>query len=97
MQRAISISNERREIQEAYNKKHKVIPTSVGRKLDETLRTEDPAEVLRAKKERLNKMPASAKKDLIKDLTVKMHNAAKQLDFEEAARLRDEIGKIRNL
>ncbi len=95
--RAIDISHKRREIQEKYNKEHGITPKGVARKIDETLRNEDPAELYRAKQEKLNKMPASAKKDLIKELTVKMHGAAKQLDFEEAARLRDEISKIRNL
>ncbi|MCV6607051.1 MAG: excinuclease ABC subunit UvrB [Campylobacterales bacterium] len=97
LERAIGTSNDRREKQEQYNKEHGITPKSVARKIDETLRNEDPAELLRQKKEKLNKMPPEAKKDLIKELTVKMQGAAKQLDFEEAARLRDEISKIRSL
>ena len=42
-------------------------------------------------------MPASEKQKLVKELSKKMQDAAKLLEFEEAARLRDEIAKIRAL
>ena len=42
-------------------------------------------------------MPRQGREKLVKELTKKMHEAAKRLDFEEAARLRDEIVKMRHL
>ena len=42
-------------------------------------------------------MPATEKKAITKELMLKMKQAAKELNFEEAARLRDEIQKIKQL
>ena len=42
-------------------------------------------------------MPATEKKAITKELMLKMKRAAKELNFEEAARLRDEIMKIKKL
>jgi excinuclease ABC subunit B len=97
MKVAIDTTNARREKQIAYNEAHGITPQSTKRKMDSTLRMEDHAELLRLKKEKLLKMPASEKQKLIKELSTKMKEAAKQLEFEEAARLRDEIAKVRSL
>ncbi len=43
------------------------------------------------------KIPKSERDRIIKELSKQMHTAAKALEFEEAARLRDEITKIRNM
>jgi len=48
-------------------------------------------------KKSLIKFQKQKKKAIIKDLTLKMQQAAKELNFEEAARLRDEIVKIKKL
>ncbi len=96
MQEAIDITNKRRALQEAYNKEHGITPKTVKRSLDENLKLEDHGGIY-LKKERLEKMPKSEKKALIKELTLKMKQAAKELNFEEAARLRDEIAKIKRL
>jgi excinuclease ABC subunit B len=42
-------------------------------------------------------MPKAERQQLVKELKAKMLNAAKKLDFEEAARMRDEIAKIKKL
>ena len=42
-------------------------------------------------------MPAKERQKIVKELTRKMKEAAKRLEFEEAARLRDEIEKIKRL
>ena len=96
MQRAIDITTARREQQMAFNKEHNITPTSVGRRLDENLRIEDHGELER-KRQKAQKMPPSQRKELIKELTKAMHEAAKALEFEKAASLRDEIAKLRNL
>jgi excinuclease ABC subunit B len=96
MQRAIDITTARRKKQLEYNKKHNITPQSVGRRLDENLKVEDYAE-LENKRKKAQKMPPSQRKELIKELTKAMHEAAKALEFEKAASLRDEIAKLRNL
>jgi len=96
MQRAIDKTNARREIQEAHNKKHGITPTTTIRALDENLKLEEHGD-LYAKHKKKDKMPASEKKAIVKELMLKMKAAAKELNFEEAARLRDEIQKIKQL
>ncbi|MDR1452158.1 MAG: excinuclease ABC subunit UvrB [Helicobacteraceae bacterium] len=97
MKAAIATTKTRREKQIAFNEAHGITPRGVARKLDETLRLEDRQKLLDLKKERLMKMPSSEKQKLVKELSKKMQAAAKLLEFEEAARLRDEIAKIRAL
>ena len=96
MERAIDITKKRRAVQEAYNKEHGITPTTTKRTLDENLKLED-AGGLYEKHKKLDKMPASERKAIIKELSLKMKAAAKELNFEEAARLRDEITKIKKL
>ena len=94
MQRAMEITDYRRAKQEEFNKKHHITPRSVTRKLDEELRLEGVSELYEkaSKKERI---PKHEREKIIKEMSKKMHEAAKMLEFEEAARLRDEIAKIR--
>ena len=96
MERAIDITKKRRALQEAYNKEHGITPTTTKRTLDENLKLEDTGG-LYEKHKKLDKMPASERKAIIKELSLKMKAAAKELNFEEAARLRDEITKIKKL
>ncbi|MEN4053291.1 MULTISPECIES: excinuclease ABC subunit UvrB [Sulfurimonas] len=96
MERAIEITKKRRELQEAFNKEHGIMPKTTKRTLDENLKIED-AGGLYEKHKKMDKMPASEKKALVKELSLKMKAAAKELNFEEAARLRDEIKKIKKL
>ena len=96
MKKAIDTTNSRREIQDAHNKKHGITPTTTIRRLDENLRLEDHGDLYQ-KHKKMDKMPASEKKAITKELMLKMKKAAKELNFEEAARLRDEIMKIKKL
>lgn len=96
MRIAIETTQTRREKQEEYNKLHNITPTTTLRKLDENLKVEDDGELLR-KVEKLDKIPASERKKIIAELTKQMHEAAKALEFEKAAKLRDEIAKLRKL
>jgi len=96
MERAMEKTRKRRELQEAFNKVHGITPTTTKRTLDENLKLED-AGGLYEKRKKMDKMPASERKALIKELSLKMKAAAKELNFEEAARLRDEITKIKKL
>jgi len=96
MQYAIDTTNERRKIQEEYNKKHNITPKTTIRRLDEDLKMEEYDDVA-LKNDRLNKMPASERQKMVKELNAKMKKAAKDLNFEEAIRLRNEIEKIKKL
>ena len=86
----------RRELQDKYNKEHGIVPKTVIRKLDENLKVDDAGELYN-KSKKADKMPARERKKLLDELNAKMKQAAKLLEFEEAARLRDEIAKIKKL
>ena len=96
MKKAIDTTNARREIQDAHNKKHGITPKTTIRTLDENLKIEEHGDLYQKHNKR-DKMPASEKKAITKELMLKMKAAAKELNFEEAARLRDEIMKIKQL
>ena len=96
MQACIDITQARRQKQIAYNKEHNITPKTTIRELDTNLRVEDAGELYN-RRSKLDKMPAAERQRLVRELKAKMHAAAKKLDFEEAARLRDEIAKIKKL
>jgi excinuclease ABC subunit B len=96
MQYAIDTTNNRRKIQDAHNKKNNITPKTTIRRLDEDLKMEEYDDVA-LKNDRLNKMPASERQKMVKELNSKMTKAAKDLNFEEAIRLRNEIDKIKKL
>ena len=96
MKFAIETTEERRKIQEKYNKKHSITPTTTTRSLDENLKLEEYDD-LASKRDKLSKMPPSERKKILIELNKNMKKAAQNLDFEEAIRLRDEIDKIKKL
>ena len=96
MQATIDVTSARREKQIAHNKKHGITPKTTLRELDANLKVEDAGELYN-KSSKLDKMPKAERQKLVKELKAKMLNAAKKLDFEEAARCRDEIAKIKKL
>lgn len=96
MQKAMEVTDYRRKKQEEFNKLHNITPQGVKRKLDEDLKNQDLG-MLYEKAKKKEKMPKIEREKLTKELTKKMHEAAKRLDFEEAARLRDEILKFKNM
>ncbi len=96
MQFAIDTTNARRAKQEAYNKEHGITPKTTIRTLDENLKLEEYDD-LAWKKDKLEKMPAAERKKMLVELNKAMTKAARDLNFEEAIRLRDEIEKIKKL
>ncbi|CUU71882.1 excinuclease ABC subunit UvrB [Campylobacter hyointestinalis] len=96
MKEAIDTTEARREYQNEYNKKHGITPRSASRNLEDSLKEEDlPNLYNKAKK--LEKMPASERAKIVKELRKQMLEAAKNLEFEKAAAIRDEIAKLREL
>lgn len=97
MQEAMDITNKRRKLQNEYNQKYNITPTSVQRHLEHSLKAEiDEAEIYR-KGKILEKIPASERAKLVKELRKQMLEAAKVLEFEKAAAIRDEINKLKSL
>ena len=96
MERAIKKTNDRRAIQEAHNAAHGITPITTTRTLDQNLKLEDVGDLYNRSK-KAKTLPAAERKKLVDELTIKMKEASKKLEFEEAARLRDEIAKIRKL
>jgi excinuclease ABC subunit B len=94
MQRTIDETNRRRLIQEEYNLRHGITPTSISREIGEMLPRSQPEEV--KPKLDLKKIPKDEYKQVIKDLTAQMHLASANLEFEKAADLRDLIEEIKS-
>ena len=94
MQKAIETTLRRRALQEAYNKEHGITPKSTERKMDENLKLEEHGDIYNTYDEK-EKIPPAQKKKIIAELTKAMHEAAKILEFEKAAKLRDQIEKLK--
>jgi excinuclease ABC subunit B len=94
MQRTIDETNRRRLIQEEYNSKHGITPTSISREIGEML----PRSVEKEEKPKLDlkKIPKDEYKQVIRDLTAQMDLASANLEFEKAADLRDLIDEIKS-
>lgn len=92
MRVAITETNRRREIQQKYNKEHGITPKTIVKKVSEILEisTHDDSEFKNTKK-----LSKAQKQQLIESLTKEMKAAAKLLEFEHAAYLRDKIKKLR--
>lgn len=96
MQFAIDETARRRKLQDAHNKEHGITPKSTKRRLDENLKLEEYDDVA-WKKDKMEKMPAAERKKILVELNKQMKKAAKDLNFEEAIRLRDEIDKVKKI
>jgi excinuclease ABC subunit B len=101
MQRAIDETNRRREKQEAYNREHGITPQTVIKAVRDVLESKKVAEAKSYYKVANNKTPETLPLDQImsalSDMEKEMKQAAKNLDFEHAATLRDEIGRLKKL
>ncbi len=93
MKRAIDETNRRREVQVAYNKKHKITPKSIQKKIRDITEAmdSDHEKAVRKELEIDEKIFAKNPKKLIKLKEKQMAEAVKLLEFETAAILRDEI------
>lgn len=101
MQHAMDETARRREKQEEYNKEHGITPASIKKNISDILQSvfekSDRVQVARGMADQ-KQVSFDSPEDLqkqIKTLEKQMHEAASNLEFEEAARLRDEISKLR--
>ncbi len=92
MRVTIEETNRRREIQQKYNEEHGIIPKTIVKKVSDIIEisTHDESEFKHTKK-----LSPAQKKQLIESLTKEMKAAARLLEFEHAAYLRDKIKKLR--
>ena len=102
MRNAMEETERRREKQIAYNTEHGIDPQPLRKKiadiLDQVYETSDSGEagdVAVVEKRNVEDMPAEQVQKLIDDLTAQMGAAARELKFELAGRLRDEIAELR--
>mgnify|MGYP002585583387 CR=1 FL=1 len=93
MERAITETLRRRAIQQKYNEEHGITPQTIKKDVREILEisTKESAESKGKKK----RMSAAERQAMIQQLTLEMQNAAKMLEFEHAAYLRDKIKKLK--
>ena len=97
MQKAIDEMNRRRTIQTKYNVTHQIIPESIRKSIQETLvKHEKKPLTTQAESEEDELVLMEDAPKLIKSLEKKMHLAAKNLEFEKAALLRDRVKKLRD-
>lgn len=108
MQKTISETKRRRKLQQEYNEKNGIVPATIYKSLEDIMASTSIADI-RKKEEKesygfskvaepvLKYMNKEQKEDLIEQLTEEMHKAAKDLEFEKAANLRDEIQKLRKM
>ncbi|HEY4964387.1 MAG TPA: excinuclease ABC subunit UvrB [Candidatus Saccharimonadales bacterium] len=94
MQKAMDETDRRREIQDQYNKDHRITPTGIIKSVEKGMRPDLPEEAKRAKLD-LKKIPKDEYGSLIKDLSRQMDLASANLQFETAAELRDIISDIK--
>ena len=92
MQRAIAETNRRRKIQKAYNEKHGITPKTIVKDIRAPIEITSKKEA--EKLEKAKKLNKEDKKKLIDKLTADMKRAAKDLDFETAALIRDKIRRL---
>jgi excinuclease ABC subunit B len=95
MQFTLDETDRRRAIQEQYNAEHGITPTGINRAIDKGMRPDLPQEAKTAKLN-LKKIPKDEYKSLVKDLTAQMDLASANLQFEQAAELRDIIADIKS-
>jgi len=97
MESAISETNRRRKVQDEYNKEHGIEPKSIIKEIRDLIEissSDDEAVKKKLNKKSVSKMTVSEKDKLISEITKQMNDAARSLEFEKAAYLRDRIKEI---
>ncbi|MBE0461216.1 MAG: excinuclease ABC subunit UvrB [Candidatus Aminicenantes bacterium] len=98
MKQAIAETNRRRKLQQEYNRKHHITPQSIKKRIDEVLSSiyeRDYFDYTRIGEEKDVYLSPQVRKKRIETLERLMKEAAKNLEFERAAKLRDELNKLK--
>ncbi|MBE6884895.1 MAG: excinuclease ABC subunit UvrB [Ruminococcaceae bacterium] len=94
MENAIYETQRRREIQQKYNEEHGIIPQTIVKSVRGIIEISTAENTEKKAPGKRKKMSAQEREELIRKLTTEMKNAAKILEFEHAAYLRDKIKKL---
>ena len=98
MRAAIDETNRRREIQQKYNEEHGITPQTIKKAVRDLIAI---SKAVSANEEEFKKDPESMDarelEKLVKELTKKMRQAAAELNFEEAAKLRDRMKEVKQM
>ncbi|MCI9360538.1 MAG: excinuclease ABC subunit UvrB [Hungatella sp.] len=98
MRTAIDETNRRRKIQQQYNEEHGITPTSIKKAVRDLIAISKAAsEDSKAHEKDIESMDAGELNKLQKELQKKMHKAAAELNFEEAAALRDRMLEVKKM
>lgn len=96
MKRAISETNRRRQIQQAYNEAHGITPTTIVKKVRDLISISKKAEKnIQDMEKDMESMTRQELEELVKTVTKQMHTAAAELNFELAAQLRDKMVELK--
>lgn len=94
MQKAIDETNRRRKIQMAYNKEHGIVPKTIKKSINEAIHGKE-TKAIASKYMKKKSKTAKERNELIKSLEKEMKEAAKVMNFERAAELRDIIFELK--
>jgi excinuclease ABC subunit B len=100
MKRAIDETNRRRKIQQAHNRKHNITPETIQKEITQIFdfRNEPESKTLKKVSETLAAYTSmDALETAVTSMEKEMHAAAKDLEFERAADLRDQINELKKL
>ena len=101
MEKAIEETNRRRKIQEQYNKEHNITPRSIQKAVHNVIEATKSAEDIdvykKSRKTEAENLDKHTLKTLIENLTKDMRQAARELEFEHAAVLRDQIEELKRI
>jgi len=108
MRKTIEETNRRRKLQTEYNKANNISPMTIYKSMEEIMASTSIADVRRKEDKEtfafskvaepvLKYMSKDQKEDLIEQLTEQMHQAARDLEFERAAALRDEVNRLKKM
>ena len=98
MDKAIAETSRRREIQQEYNQRHRITPQSIKKRIDEVLTSiyeRDYFDYSRISEEKDIYLSPEKRKEEMEKLEKLMQEAARNLEFEKAAKLRDELKKLK--
>ena len=96
MQNAIDETNRRRAIQMAFNEEHHITPKTIIKPIHDVVRSKETKEMTAAYMKKKNKMAKKDKTKMLENIEKEMKEAARVLDFERAAQLRDILIELRN-
>ena len=99
MKKTIEETNYRREKQQEYNKVNNIVPRQIEKTLENALAKKVDSEIekkIKTDEESIYLLPKKKIEEKIRETRKKMEKAAQDLDFMEAARLRDELKKLKN-